>query len=76
VFLGDRKMKYVVVEKQNANSTRTGTVIEAESLTGAKIAASKSQAFHGTTLEILNDDGQSLAMKDRHGDWVDFDHII
>jgi hypothetical protein len=62
---------YTMIEKQNLNSEREGVSFEAKSLRGAKIAASKQQCFFGTVLELLNCSGETVAVKDKSGKWIE-----
>ena len=61
---------YIVIEKQNTNSMREGVKITAKNLTSAKIKASKAQVFKGTVLEITNLRGETLAVKQKTGEWI------
>ncbi len=45
-------MKYLITEKQNLNSYRSGTLVTAHSLRAAKIKARKMQYFYNTVLTI------------------------
>jgi hypothetical protein len=60
---------YIITEKQNAQSRRAGSKIEARSLSDAKRAASREQMFKGTTLTIESNAGELLAVKE-DGRWV------
>lgn len=64
-------MEYVITEKQNVNSTRKGEIVEAKTLTAAKIAASKRQFYQGTVLTIHSPSGELLAVK-KNGGWIDY----
>jgi hypothetical protein len=61
--------QYTVTEKQNAQSRREGTLIEAASLTEAKRKASRMKCFHGTVL-VISDGVGVLSIKE-NGKWVD-----
>ncbi len=61
---------YIIIEKQDANSTREGEKIKAANLTEAKKRASRNKSFVGTTLEIQNEDGVPICRK-AHGFWRD-----
>lgn len=67
--------KYLMIEKQNLNSEREPITIEAKNLKGAKIAASKQQAFFGTILEIQALTGVTLTVKEKSGKWVNQDYF-
>lgn len=64
-------MKYLLIEKENYNNERAPITIEAKNLHGAKISASKKQAFFGTILEIQALNGTTLAVKEKSGDWIE-----
>jgi len=66
---------YILIEKQNLNSTREGKPLTAKNLTGAKIKANKMQCFHGTVLEITSEKGKTLAVKESNR-WMSSDEII
>jgi len=61
---------YIITEKQNLNSSREGTKVEAKNHTVAKRAATKNQAFHGTVLTIETEAGTMLATKEDRKAWV------
>lgn len=61
---------YIITELQNAQSSRKGETIEAESLTVAKRKASRLQMFHGTVMEITAESGAVISRK-KGGKWVD-----
>lgn len=61
--------QYTITEKQNAQSRRDGTQVEAASLSDAKRRASRMQVFHGTVIEISDAHGV-LSVK-RGGKWQD-----
>jgi ribosomal protein S11 len=60
-----------MIEKQNSASQREGVQIEARNLTQAKRKASKTQSFQDTFLEILDSDGNTVAVKEKGGNWID-----
>lgn len=62
---------YKLIEKQNFNSHREPVAFTAKNLNGAKIKASRMQAFHGTILEITAESGATLAVKEKSGKWID-----
>lgn len=62
-------MMYTVTEKQNANSRRDGTTVEAASLSEAKRKAARMQAFQGTVLEIS--DASGVLSRKKNGKWHD-----
>lgn len=55
--------KYKICEQGATNSFRKCYWIATNSLTGAKVTASKRQMFHDTILIIENKDGDTLAVK-------------
>lgn len=57
-------MKVQISECQGLNSYRRGPLLEVKSLMGAKIAASKRQAYISTVLVIKDEFGNLLAYKD------------
>jgi hypothetical protein len=60
---------YIIHELQNLNSVRQGYEFTG-SLTAAKRAASRNQAFCGTVLTIRYPNGETAATKDLHtGKW-------
>ena len=63
--------KYTVIEKQNSASQREGVQVEAINLTQAKRKASKAQVFQGTFLDLLDSAGNTVAVKEKSGNWVD-----
>ena len=64
------KTTYTITEKQDANSYREGTEVQAKTLAAAKALASKLQFFQGTVMEIKDISGTVLAVKER-GKWRD-----
>jgi len=61
---------YTITEKQNINSHREGYTVEASTLTQAKRAARRNQAFHGTVL-VIESNGHTLAATDVNtGKWI------
>ena len=58
---------YTIIEKSDLNATREGTKIFAKSLAAAKQVATKTQFFHGTVLEIQDENGNRLATKTSTG---------
>ena len=60
---------YMMIEKQNFNSERSGVQIEAKTLTAAKIRASKLQFFQGTIIELQDEFGETVAVKEKGGKW-------
>jgi hypothetical protein len=60
---------YTITEKQNAQSRREGSTVEAKDLSDAKRKASKMQCFQGTVLEISDESGVLSIKKD--GKWID-----
>ena len=60
---------YTITEKQNVQSRREGSTVEAKDLSDAKHKASKMQCFQGTVLEISDTSGVLSIKKD--GKWVD-----
>ena len=48
---------YIITEKQNPQSTRTGVTIKAKSLADAKRRASRMQFFCSTVMEIADSTG-------------------
>ena len=63
-------MKVIITEKQNLQSLRTGEIVEVTTLTAAKRAATKNQAFYGTVLTIESESGSMLAYKEDGKSWV------
>jgi len=63
---------YVITERQNLQSLRTGQVIWTKNLTAAKRMATAGQAFQGTVLTIETPAGLELAFK-KNGKWTDVD---
>lgn len=64
-------MEYYVKEKQNSNSTRTGYIIKAESLSSAKRQASKRQFFQHPIIQISYP-GENLVISEKKwGIWTD-----
>ncbi len=63
---------YTVRELECLNSYRAGSQIEANSLTGAKIAASARQSFVGTVVVLEDAQGARVAYK-KGGTWTDWD---
>lgn len=61
---------YIITELQNAQSSRKGETVEAESLTVAKRKASKLQMFQGTVMEIAAENGALISRK-QDGKWID-----
>lgn len=59
---------FIITEKQNANSTREGEIIQAKDLKSAKRKASSMQCFRGTVLTIESENGSLLATK-KDGKW-------
>lgn len=62
-------INYTMTEKQNLNSQRESVVFEAKNLTDAKRKASSLQVFHGTVIE-LEQDGLTVAVKEKNGKWI------
>lgn len=63
-------MAYYIAEVQNAESTRSAHPTRAQTLAGAKRAASRRQMFRGTTLVVLDATGRRLSVNKGRG-WVD-----
>lgn len=62
---------YEICEQQNHRSYREGYKFTG-TLRGAKLAASKRQAFQGTWLKICYEDGDIVTMKNpANGKWED-----
>lgn len=61
---------FTMIEKENFNSERNGITFPAKNLLGAKIAASKRQAFYGTVIELLDSNNDTVAVK-KDGVWVE-----
>ena len=61
---------YIITELQNAQSSRKGETVEAESLTVAKRKASKLQMFQATVMEIAAENGALISRK-QDGKWID-----
>lgn len=61
---------YIITELQNAQSSRKGEAVEAESLTSAKRKASQLQMFQGTVMEIASENGAVISRK-QDGKWID-----
>ena len=59
---------FYVAELQNLSSTRKAEEITANSVAGAKRAASQYQTFMGTTLKLMDENGYLIAVKE-HGAW-------
>ena len=62
---------YTITEKQNSNSTRYIYTVECESLTSAKRLASKRQSVHGSVISIEDNNGHTVAAKERSGKWIE-----
>jgi hypothetical protein len=60
---------YIIKEVQNSGSDREGTMYTG-TLRGAKIAASRRQAFQGTVLRIESEHGTPIAVKPAYEKWV------
>lgn len=63
--------KYMISEQQNSLSGREPVVVLAKNLTCAKRHATKNQVFQGTILVIENEVGETLAVKERNGKWIE-----
>ena len=63
-------MKFYITETQNAQSQRTGEIIEAKDLTHAKRKASAAQCFHGTTLSVYTEDKSILLAVKQNDKWT------
>ena len=63
-------MKFYITETQNAQSQRTGEIIEAKDLTQAKRKASAEQCFQGTTLKIYTENQTTLLAVKQNGKWA------
>lgn len=61
---------YSMIEKENFNSERDLAFFTAKNLAGAKIAASKKQAFHNTLIELRDSAGNTVAVKEKSGKWI------
>lgn len=62
---------YKMTEKENFNSERKGEFFEAKTLTAAKVKASKMQCFEGTIIELENEQGETVAVKEKSGKWIE-----
>ncbi len=60
---------YIITELQNAQSSRKGETIEAGGLPAAKRKATSMQMFKGTVLEVADESGRRLAVKE-NGTWT------
>ena len=63
-------MKFYITETQNAQSQRTGEIIEAKDLAQAKRKASAAQCFHGTTMKIYAENQATLLAVKQNGKWA------
>ena len=61
---------FILIEKENFNSEREGISFTAKNLTGAKIKASKLQCFDSTILELTDETGHTLAIKEKSDNWI------
>lgn len=59
---------FIIIEKQNSNSSRKGEKVEAANLAAAKRKATGLQLFQGTVMEITDELGNRLAIK-TNGRW-------
>lgn len=62
---------FKLIEKQNVNSERPAVKIQAKNLTGAKIKATNCQCFYNTILELQDLAGNTLAVKEKSGSWIE-----
>ena len=61
--------KYIIHELWNGASVREGEVFEG-TLRGAKLKATREQVSYGTVMQIIDEDGRAVAVKDRRtGKW-------
>ena len=61
--------KYIIHELRNGVSVRKGEVFEG-TLRGAKLKATREQVSYGTVMQITDEDGRAVAIKDRQiGKW-------
>lgn len=62
---------YIIHELQNLESVRKGEIFEG-TLRAAKTKASRDQMWQGTVLKITDEQGRTVATKDRQtGRWYD-----
>lgn len=61
---------YKMTEKQNLNSQRESVEFKAKDLAQAKRKASLKQVFHGTVIELEDNLGCTLAVKESTGKWI------
>ena len=61
--------KYIIHELRDSVSVRKGEVFEG-TLRAAKIKATREQVSYGTVMKITDEDGRSVAIKDKQtGKW-------
>jgi hypothetical protein len=65
-----------MIEKENFNSERKAQFLTAKNLTGAKIAASRKQVFHGTLIELQDHTGNTVAVKEKCGSWIKQNYFV
>lgn len=61
---------FTIAETQNLQSTREGVSAEFKSLTAAKRSATANQFYQGTTLKILEKNGDLVAYRNAGESWV------
>ncbi|MDX9717254.1 MAG: hypothetical protein RBT67_07765 [Thauera sp.] len=65
---------YIIHELQNLESVRKGEIFEG-TLRAAKAKASREQMWQGTVLKITDEQGRTVATKDRQtGRWYDAEY--
>ena len=60
-----------MIEKQNFNSEREAVEIKAKTLTSAKREATRRQSSQRSIIEIVGDNGETLAVKEKNGKWIE-----
>jgi hypothetical protein len=63
--------KFKMIEKENLNSIRESQEFYAKNLRGAKRKASNMQCFYNTVIELMDEFGKTIAVKEKGGRWIE-----